>query len=128
MPQNCSQDYSSIVDYVDNIFMHGSPEDKVSLKEMFAVEELDHDDDAASAITSPIFSWQEITFSSNTSQFYQMCDAIQGAVPGQAKNFSDQGVGLTQALPNFASWFKSKYIPDCNSARLLSQSMKANLT
>lgn len=113
MPQNCSRDYSAIVDYVDDTFLHGSPQDKASLKDMFAVTDLDHDDDAASAITSPIFYWQSITFTSNYSQFYQMCDAIEGVVPGQPKDFGVGGVGLPKALPNFANWFKSQYLPDC---------------
>ncbi|KAK6084908.1 serine carboxypeptidase S28 [Seiridium cupressi] len=116
MPQNCSRDYSAIVDHVDDVFTNGSPQDKASLKAMFAVVDLDHDDDAASAITSPIFYWQEISFTSNYSQFYQMCDAIEGAGSGLNGTFSGDGVGLSKALPNFAAWFKSEYLPDyCDS-------------
>ncbi|KAI0133968.1 serine carboxypeptidase S28 [Xylariales sp. AK1849] len=113
MPQNCSRDYSAIIDHVDNTFLNGSQEDKDSLKEMFAVQDLDHDDDAASAIASPIFYWQSITFTSNYSQFYEMCDAIEGVLPNATKpgGYSDQGVGVDLALPNFASWFKAKYLP-----------------
>ncbi|KAF7531733.1 hypothetical protein G7054_g8596 [Neopestalotiopsis clavispora] len=111
MPQNCSHDYAAIVDYVDDTFLHGSPQDKQSLKEMFAVQDLDHDDDAAGAITSPASVWQDIQFTSQDSQFYEMCDAIEGVVPGQPKVYSDAGVGLHAALPNFANWFKSKYLP-----------------
>lgn len=113
MPQNCSHDYAAIVDYVDDTFLHGSPQDKQSLKEMFAVQDLDHDDDAAGAITSPASVWQDIQFTSQDSQFYEMCDAIEGVVPGQPKVYSDAGVGLQAALPNFANWFKSKYLPHC---------------
>jgi hypothetical protein len=52
MPKNCSADYEAIIDHIDSVFMQGSDEDKTSLKEMFAVQDLDHDDDAASAIVS----------------------------------------------------------------------------
>lgn len=111
MPQNCSHDYSAIVDHVDDIFMNGSPQDKQELKEMFSLQDLKHDDDAASAITGPVFEWQTISFTSNYSLFYQMCDAIEGVVPGKEKLYSVSGVGLQQALPNFANWFKFIYLP-----------------
>lgn len=111
MPQNCSHDYSAIVDYVDAVFINGSPQDKQELKEMFSLQDLEHDDDAASAITGPISEWQTISFTSHYSLFYQMCDAIEGVVPGKRKHSSASGVGLQQALPNFANWFKSIYLP-----------------
>ncbi|KAK7971471.1 hypothetical protein PG989_016487 [Apiospora arundinis] len=111
MPQNCSSDYSAIIDYVDKTFTQGSDDDKADLKKMFGVEKLDHDDDAASAISSPIWAWQSIQFDSGYSKFYQMCDAIQGASTNESYTYSDQGVGLKTALPNFAKWFKKSYIP-----------------
>ncbi|ETS81172.1 hypothetical protein PFICI_06174 [Pestalotiopsis fici W106-1] len=112
MPRNCSHDYAAIVEHVDDIFLHGSTQEKQELKQMFAVQDLNHDDDAAGAITAPITLWQSITPRTGYSQFYQMCDAIEGAVPGRSRNYSDAGVGLQQALPNFANWYTSKYLPD----------------
>lgn len=132
MPTNCSKDYEAIIDHIDSVFMEGSDEDKASLKEMFAVQDLEHDDDAASAIvgipfyqlpmfrveltnkqSSPIWMWQSIQFTSNYSNFFQMCDAIEGVIPNVTATYSDQGVGLSKALPNFAKWFTASYIPGC---------------
>ncbi|KAI1879336.1 hypothetical protein JX265_002290 [Neoarthrinium moseri] len=110
MPKNCSVDYEAIIDHVDNVFVNGSDEDKIALKKMFALEDLEHDDDAAVAISSPIWAWQSIQLYSGYSTFYQMCDAIEGGAP------TETGVGLSQALPNFAAWFTSAYLPGyCDS-------------
>ncbi|KAK8024583.1 serine carboxypeptidase S28 [Apiospora rasikravindrae] len=111
MPKNCSSDYSAIIDYVDKTFTQGSDEDKKDLKKMFAVDDLEMDDDAASAISSPIWAWQSIQFDSGYSKFYQMCDAIEGAFTNTTYTYGEQGVGLKNALPNFAKWFKASYLP-----------------
>lgn len=113
MPQNCSIDYTAIVDHVDAVFINGTEEEKTALKSLFALEDLAHDDDAAVAITSPIWGWQNIQFYSGYTSFYQMCDAIEGAAPNKTGNYSDTGVGLSHALPNFAAWFTSEYLPGC---------------
>ncbi|KAK8073220.1 hypothetical protein PG994_004119 [Apiospora phragmitis] len=111
MPKNCSSDYSTIIDHVDKTFTQGSDEDKRALKEMFAVEDLEMDNDAASAISSPIWAWQSIQFDSGYSKFYQMCDAIEGAFTNTTYTYGELGVGLKNALPNFAKWFKASYLP-----------------
>ncbi|KAK8099683.1 serine carboxypeptidase S28 [Apiospora kogelbergensis] len=111
MPKNCSSDYSAIIDYVDMVFTQGSSDDKAELKKMFGVDELEHDDDAASAISSPIWAWQSIQFDSGYSKFYQMCDAIEGAFTNTSYSHGEQGVGVKNALPNFAKWFKASYLP-----------------
>lgn len=116
MPKNCSIDYEAIIDHVDTVFTNGTDEEKTALKTMFAVEALAHDDDAAVAISSPIWAWQSIQFYSGYSQFYQMCDAIEGVMPNVTYgNYSDTGVGLSKALPNFAAWYTTNYIPGCES-------------
>lgn len=110
MPQNCSADYAAVIEHVDDVFINGSDEDKVALKELFGVEALEYDDDAAQAISSPIWAWQSINFRSGYSQFYQMCDAIEGVAPN-VTSYSTEGVGVKKALPNYAKWFTSAYIP-----------------
>ncbi|ETS84162.1 hypothetical protein PFICI_02187 [Pestalotiopsis fici W106-1] len=117
MPKNCSLDYEAIIDYVDSVFINGTEEEKTALKQQFLLEDLEHDDDAAIAISSPIWAWQSIQFYSGYSQFYQMCDAIEGASGNHSTgNYSDAGVGLAKALPNFADWFTVNYIPGyCDS-------------
>ncbi|ORY69115.1 serine carboxypeptidase S28 [Pseudomassariella vexata] len=111
MPKNCSKDYEAIIEHVDGVFINGSAEEKTALKQMFAVEALAHDADAASAISSPIWAWQSISMTTGYSQFYQMCDAIEGVVENTTATYSPDGVGLDKALPNFANWFITKYIP-----------------
>ncbi|KAI0153177.1 endoprotease endo-Pro [Xylariaceae sp. FL1272] len=111
MPQNCSQDYSKIIDHVDSILLEGTDKEQDDLKKMFGLEDLSHKDDIASAISSPIWLWQGIQFTSGYSQFYQMCDAIQGVMQNTTQ-FPIDGVGLKRALPNFAKWFKSNYLPN----------------
>lgn len=113
MPKNCSLDYEAIIDYVDSVFTNGTDDEKTALKQQFLLEDLEHDDDAAIAISSPIWAWQSIQFYSGYSQFYQMCDAIEGVIPNKTGNYSDTGVGLSKALPNFAAWYSANYIPGC---------------
>ncbi|KAH6652526.1 serine carboxypeptidase S28 [Truncatella angustata] len=114
MPKNCSLDYEAIVDHIDTVFTKGTEEEKIALKAMFLLEDVAHDDDAAVAISSPIWAWQSIQFYSGYSSFYQMCDAIEGVIPnntGNYTNYSARGVGLNKALPNFAAWYRTEYIP-----------------
>ncbi|KAJ4348592.1 uncharacterized protein N0V89_009970 [Didymosphaeria variabile] len=115
MPKNCSRDYEAIIDHVDSVFRNGTEDEKAALKQQFLLEDLAHDDDAAVAISSPIWAWQSIQFTSGYSQFYQMCDAIEGASGNSSGNYTsgygDKGVGLKKALPNFAAWFTTNYLP-----------------
>ncbi|KAI1767147.1 peptidase S28 [Hypoxylon sp. FL1150] len=114
MPKNCSRDYEAIVEHVDGVFTHGSRKEQADLKQLFGLQDLAHVDDAATAISSPIWAWQSIQFTSGYSTFYQMCDAIEGVSPNStmpSNGTSSRGVGLKKALPNFAKWFKSKYLP-----------------
>ncbi|OTB00961.1 hypothetical protein M426DRAFT_266744 [Hypoxylon sp. CI-4A] len=112
MPKNCSEDYSAIIDYVDSVFTYGTQEEQADLKELFGLQDLAHLDDAASTISSPIWSWQGIQFVSGYSSFFQMCDAIEGVTSNSTTwSNSTNGIGVKKALPNFAKWFKSQYLP-----------------
>ncbi|KAI1466238.1 peptidase S28 [Daldinia caldariorum] len=110
MPKNCSEDYAAIINYVDKVFVNGSQNETATLKQLFGLQDLAHLDDVAAAISSPIWAWQSIQFTSGYSQFYQMCDAIENStVP--LNSSSPRGVGLEIALPNFAKWFTEQYLP-----------------
>ncbi|KAI1204686.1 endoprotease endo-Pro [Annulohypoxylon truncatum] len=117
MPKNCSKDYSAIIDHVDRVLTLGSPKEKTNLKHLFGLQDLSHNDDVGAAISSPIGNWQGLDFSSGYSPFYQMCDAIEGFFPNStnstrpSNSTSSCGVGLRKALPNYARWFKSKFLP-----------------
>ncbi|XDG03846.1 hypothetical protein ABKA04_003461 [Annulohypoxylon sp. FPYF3050] len=124
MPKNCSKDFSSIVNHVDRVLTHGTPKEQSNLKQLFGLQDLSHNDDVGAAISNPISVWQGMDFFSGYSQFYQMCDAIEGFFPNStnsthltkpSNSSSSCGVGLRKALPNYAKWYKSQYLPGrCN--------------
>ncbi|KAI0473312.1 peptidase S28 [Xylariaceae sp. FL0804] len=105
MPQNCSRDFTAIVDHVDAVLGSGSPTAQAELKQMFRLEGLAHNDDAAAAITTVMGYWQSIQFYSGYSTFYEMCDAIEGGVSNSS------GVGMPAALDNYAEWFRTEFLP-----------------
>lgn len=45
MPANCSKDLTLVIDYMDNIFTHGTLEEQNALKAQFGLEALEHNDD-----------------------------------------------------------------------------------
>ncbi len=98
MPKNCSKDISTVIDYMDNILMHGTADQKHSLKQKFGLESLEHDDDFMwcvfqnnhscssadkynSVLENGPWLWQANSFYSNYSAFYQFCDAIEVSSP-----------------------------------------------
>ncbi|RYP09597.1 hypothetical protein DL764_001201 [Monosporascus ibericus] len=112
MPKNCSKDFSAIIEYVGDVFLHGSRKQKVDLKRLFGLQGVRHGDDTAAAISAPIWAWQSIQLYSGNSTFYQMSDAIEGVSPNTTvAEFSKHGVGLKEALPNYAKWCTTSYLP-----------------
>jgi hypothetical protein len=45
MPANCSKDVSLVIDYMDNVLTRGTDAEVHSLKAMFGLESLEHNDD-----------------------------------------------------------------------------------
>jgi hypothetical protein len=45
MPRNCSRDFERIVDYADNVLLHGTDDEIAALKQKFGMEKLVHNDD-----------------------------------------------------------------------------------
>ncbi|KIO21853.1 hypothetical protein M407DRAFT_28564 [Tulasnella calospora MUT 4182] len=109
MPQNCSADLAAAMDYMDNIMATGTPDQVIALKTQFGMEALENDDFGA-ALQNPINTWQDLqaaTFSlKGTSLFFQFCDAIETNADG-TQNMNPQGVGMPQALTNWAKTFKA---------------------
>ena len=50
MPKNCSKDITAVVEYMDDVFMHGKESEKLALKAQFGLESLDHYDDVMDMI------------------------------------------------------------------------------
>jgi hypothetical protein len=116
MPNNCSIDFAAIIAHIDDVFVNGTDAEITALKQQFNLEDLAHNDDAASAISSPIWYWQSIQQYSGYSTFYQMCDYIEGFAAGEKGTYKDNGVGLSVALPNYAAWYTSIYLPGSQSS------------
>ncbi|KAK0652468.1 putative serine peptidase [Cercophora newfieldiana] len=137
MPQNCSNDLLRISAHVDSVLESKNETAIHHLKDMFGLAKVEYDDDFAIALGSITAKWQGIQRYSNYSEFYQMCDSVEGVRPvnmtkaegtnattiGEkqpsnitnggvvASNISAEGVGLEKALANFALWYKYEEFP-----------------
>lgn len=112
MPQNCSNDVSLVVNYIDNVLTHGSAKEKQSLKDQFGFGPL-QDDDFASALENGPWLWQSNQFYTGYSAFYEFCDYVEDAVGSTGPTPSAKGVGLQKALAGYADWSKNVLIPGC---------------
>ena len=45
MAKNCSKDVSAVIDYMDNVWNHGTDAEKLALKTKFSLESIEHNDD-----------------------------------------------------------------------------------
>lgn len=109
MPKNCSKDISLVIDYLDNIGLHGTQEEQDNVKSLFGLEGVEHFDDFAAALENGPWLWQGNQFYQNAG-FFDFCDAIEGVtanstVPGE------EGVGLETALAGYASWVNETMLP-----------------
>ncbi|KAK4443213.1 putative serine peptidase [Podospora aff. communis PSN243] len=137
MPQNCSKDLLLISEHLDNVIESKNETAIHELKDMFGLADVEYHDDFAVAVGGIPAKWQGIQRYTNYSEFYQMCDSIQGVRPvnmGAAaehsnsstigekqpstvnegvhwSNVSADGVGLEKALKNFALWYKHEELP-----------------
>ncbi|KAG9041285.1 hypothetical protein FS837_012466 [Tulasnella sp. UAMH 9824] len=109
MPWNCSSDLKTAVTYMDDLMSSGEPQGIVSLKEKFGLEALTNDD-FANALTYPLITWQDLQppdFGNNgQALFFNFCDAVETKSDGTI-NQLDGGIGLPQALDNWAAYFKA---------------------
>ena len=78
MPANCSKDIGLVVNYMDKVLTNGTAEMKTKLKTLFGLQALEHDDDFMSVLMEAVQSWQENEFFTGYSQFFQLCDAVEG--------------------------------------------------
>ena len=104
-----------MVDHIDNVLLNGTAAQQKSLKTMFGLQDLEHNDDFATAIENGPWLWQSIQFYSNYSSFYQFCDFVENVAA--AGNFSNatvpdaKGVGMRKALNGYAKWFRTTFLP-----------------
>jgi hypothetical protein len=58
MPKNCSSDVSKVIDYMDNVLLHGSKKEQYDLKAKFGLESVEHNDDFMGALENGPWLWQ----------------------------------------------------------------------
>ncbi|KAH8817396.1 peptidase S28 [Xylogone sp. PMI_703] len=111
MPVNCSKDLTRVIDYIDDVFQHGTAEEQYELKAKFGLEALEHNADFGAAIENGPWLWQSNSFYTGYSGFYQFCDAIENVEAGAAVTPDENGVGLEKALAGYANWVNTTFIP-----------------
>ncbi|KAM3083810.1 hypothetical protein ACMFMF_001174 [Clarireedia jacksonii] len=110
MPKNCSADINRVINYMDNILIHGNATAKTALKKTFGLEGIKHDDDFMAVLENGPWLWQSNSFYTNYSGFFQFCDTIENVTAGAAITPGPEGVGLELALQGYAKWVKA-YVP-----------------
>ncbi|TQS36050.1 hypothetical protein Golomagni_03509 [Golovinomyces magnicellulatus] len=103
MPKNCSKDISRVIDFLDDLMIHGNKSDKYAMKERFGLESVEHDDDFMSVLQNGPWSWQMNSFTTGYSDFYKFCDAIENVQVGSDITPDENGVGLEKALSGYAN-------------------------
>lgn len=109
MPRNCSADWRRIVHHIDDVYMHGTEEEKQLLR-----ADLGHDSSYPYPVSAQVASswlsyWQVQQYKTGYSPFFQMCDYIEHQ---QANRTDDvpmpgpEGVGLEKALVGFFTGLK----------------------
>ncbi|KAH7317866.1 peptidase S28 [Rhexocercosporidium sp. MPI-PUGE-AT-0058] len=111
MPKNCSSDISKVIEYMDGVFQKGTAAEQLALKTMFGLESVEHNDDVMRVLRSGVFSWQDNSFTSGYSVFYQFCDSIENVEAGAAVTPDVNGIGLTKALAGYAKFVNETIIP-----------------
>lgn len=120
-PQNCTKDLTAVIDYVDEILLHGSAKQKQKLKAKFMLEDLE-DADFGAALEYGPWQWQSTQFYSESTlgytPYYQFCDYIENVWPNSTNKVpGPEGVGQCKALEGYAKWFTEVELPGtCESA------------
>ncbi|RDW73596.1 hypothetical protein BP5796_07038 [Coleophoma crateriformis] len=115
-PQNCSTDLIAVIDYVDNILLHGNSSEKTKLKDLFLLGDLE-DADFASALQNGPWSWQDTQFYTESiygyNEYYYFCDYVENVYtnPNQTVIPGAKGVGLEKALAGYAQWWTEYEFP-----------------
>ena len=99
IPRNCSSDVKAVVSHIDSVFKKGDKREIRNLQAMFGLEQLDHPDDFANYVATPVGNWQ-----SNESSVFEFCDFIETGGDDSARPGGEDGIGLKEALPNYAAW------------------------
>ena len=112
MPKNCSRDLSNVINYIDNTLTKGSQREQYELKQKFGLGSLQNDDFGQVIEYGP-WEWQSNTFTTQYSQFFKFCDAIEGVGPyADSVSGTAAGVDVQTSLNGYAKWVKEALLPD----------------
>lgn len=76
MPRNCSADYRSIVEHVDDVIHNGTPEQKMELKDALGFTD-ESDEDTVGGVSNWLYNWQYQQYADGYSVFFRVCDYIE---------------------------------------------------
>ncbi|KJX92277.1 serine peptidase like protein [Zymoseptoria brevis] len=112
LPKNRSTDVAPIIDSMDDVMLHGSPQAVKQLKSRFGLEYPTHNDDFMYIFGNVVAAlWQGHQFIApdrSTPEVFQWCDYIENAVNSSTPLPGAQGVGVTAALDGFVAWWKAR--------------------
>ncbi len=77
LPKNCTSDLEKVIEYVDNILIHGSHKDRHQLKVKFGLGRIDHLDDFANVLENGPWTWQSHDVSGGYSAPFRFCDYVE---------------------------------------------------
>ncbi|KAJ9136484.1 Serine carboxypeptidase S28 [Pleurostoma richardsiae] len=112
LPRNCSADVRAVINYVDHVLSTGSKQDVLDLKTLFGLEMVEHNDDFAEQITTPVWQWQN-----SQATVLKFCDYVETYASDGAVLASDEGgVGLEPALKGYASYINLTVADSCRES------------
>ena len=101
MPKNCSADAALIAERVDNVFSHGTVEDRAGLKLRLGLRG-QTDEALIITLAGQFRRWQSPNISSNSFELHYLCDYVENVFNAIEPLPGSGGVGLEKALDGFA--------------------------
>ncbi|SMR55513.1 unnamed protein product [Zymoseptoria tritici ST99CH_1A5] len=103
MAKNCSKDVAGVVDYMDNVFLHGSDQNITDLKAKFTGLESLQNNDLMNVIGLAPGMWQ-LGDATDNHLFLTWCDYIENVNVTSAVS-GPEGVGVEAALSGYVKWW-----------------------
>ncbi len=60
MPKNCSSDVQAVISHVDEVLSTGTKEEQQSLKDLFGLGNITHNDDVSGGLRTNLWDWQRL--------------------------------------------------------------------
>ncbi|KAJ3970306.1 serine carboxypeptidase S28-domain-containing protein [Lentinula raphanica] len=108
MPANCSADVGAVIEHLTEIFEGNNTSAIQEIKDNFGMGSVEHLDDAAGAVRSNLWDWQDMQPTTGPgAAFYNFCDALEvkNGIVAPA-----EGWGLDHALTAWGTYWKDSYL------------------